>query len=441
VPRQRHASAVAAAASETAAGVSETNAAASAVTAAANNGGVFVSANDTTAGNLEAKVLASGLIGLSTQNDGANETFTVDVPIASQAQAEAGTDTATAMTPQRVSQAIAALATSGATDAEKSNIMLNSFRIEEQGGLTVQGMVDGVSDVFTDESGVDTATSTDETYNAAGDYYHNPGVLAVTPDTGDYTGNTGNYTIGSGSASCLSGSHNIYVTTALSGDFSISINLAAGGTSSKFGVFLASEVGTFNATANAGGMDSMTSSWWFDLGAANYKYGGASQGAVAQSTGTHTLARVGSVITLTAPASSKVFTQESSADVIICLCSQGDSTYNTMSWTSAGPAANTVLVSDTFTALSQPDTAFVAIWHEDVDACTPNTDFTVEASRDAGTTWTAGTLALATSLGAAEILTCTADISAQPAGTSMRWRVKFLNTLSQRLHGVGLQWS
>jgi hypothetical protein len=207
------ASETAAAASETAAGVSETNAAASAVAAAANNGGVFVSANDTTAGNLEAKVLASGLIGLSTQNDGANETFTVDVPIASQAQAEAGTDTATAMTPQRVSQAIAALATSGATDAEKSNIMLNSFRIEEQSGLTVQGMVDGVSDVFTDESGVDTVTSTDETYNAAGDYYHNPGVLAVTPNTGDYTGNTGNYTIGAGSASCLSGSHNIYVTT------------------------------------------------------------------------------------------------------------------------------------------------------------------------------------------------------------------------------------
>jgi hypothetical protein len=435
------ASAVAAAASETAAGVSETNAAASAVTAAANNGGVFVSANDTTAGNLEAKVLASGLIGLSTQNDGANETFTVDVPIASQAQAEAGTDTATAMTPQRVSQAIAALATSGATDAEKSNIMLNSFRIEEQSGLTVQGMVDGVSDVFTDESGVDTVTSTDETYNAAGDYYHNPGVLAVTPNTGDYTGNTGNYTIGAGSASCLSGSHNIYVTTALSGDFSISINLAAGGTSSKFGVFLASEVGTFNATANAGGMDSMTSSWWFDTGAGQYKYGTSSVQGLAQTTGTYILARVGSVITLTAPATSKVFTQESSADVIICLCSQGSSTYNTMSWTSAGTPANTVLVSDTFTALSQPDTTFVAIWHEDVDACTPNTDFTVEASRDAGTTWTAGTLALATTLGAAEILTCSIDISAQPAGTSMRWRVKFLNTLSQRLHGVGLQWS
>jgi hypothetical protein len=404
-----------------------------------NSGVTINDSGDLTANNLSGTHSGTSS-GTNTGDEvAASESTAGVVELATTAEAEAGTDTVRAVTPAGVAAAIAALA--GATDAEKSNIMLNSFRIEEQGGLTVQGMVDGVSDVFTDESGVDTATSTDETHNAAGDYYHNPGVLAVTPDTGDYTGNTGNYTIGSGSASCLSGSHNIYVTTALSGDFSISINLAAGGTSSKFGVFLASEVGTFNATANAGGMDSMTSSWWFDTGAGQYKYGASSVQGLAQSTGTYTLARVGSVITLTAPASSKVFTQQSSADVIICLCSQGDSTYNTMSWTSAGPAVNTVLVSNTFTALSQPDTVFVTVWHEDVDACTPNTDFTVEASRDAGTTWTAGTLALGATLGAAEILTCSIDISAQPAGTSMRWRFKFLNTLSQRLRGVGLQWS
>jgi hypothetical protein len=327
----------------------------------------------------------------------------------------------------------------GATD--RANLIKNSFDIAVQSGAVLQNMVDGVVDVYTDESGVDTATSTDETYNSAGDYYHNPGVLAVTPNTGGYTGNTGNYTIGSGSASCLSGSHNIYVTTALSGNFSISINLAAGGTSSKFGVFLASEVGTFNATANAGGMDSMTSSWWFDTGAGQYKYGTSSVQGLAQTTGTYILARVGSVITLTAPASSRVFAQESSADVIICLCSQGSSTYNTMSWTSAGPTANTVLVSDTFTALSQPDTAYVTVWHEAVDSVTMNTDFTVEVSRDAGTTWTAVTLTESTTNGATTILTGSVDISAQPAGTSMRYRTKFLNTKSQRQHGIGLQWS
>jgi hypothetical protein len=435
------ASETAAAASETAAGVSETNAAASAVAAAANNGGVFVSANDTTAGNLEAKVLASGLIGLSTQNDGANETFTVDVPIASQAQAEAGTDTATAMTPQRVSQAIAALAVSGATEAERANIMLNAFRISVNGGLSIQAMVDGIVDEYTDQTGINTGSSTDETYNATGDYYENPGVLAVTPDTGDYTGNTGNYTIGSGSASCLSGSHNIYVTTALSGDFSISINLAAGGTSSKFGVFLASEVGTFNATANAGGMDSMTSSWWLDTGAGQYKYGTSSVQGLAQTTGTYILARVGSVITLTAPASSKVFTQESSADVIICLCSQGDSTYNTMSWTSAGSATNMVLISDTFTALSAPTTGLITIWHQAVDSVTLNTDLVAAVSRDAGSTWTNITLASVATLATGQVLTGSADISAQPSGTSMIYRLTVANNKYQYIRATALQWS
>jgi hypothetical protein len=73
------ASETAAAASETAAGVSETNAAASAVAAAASIGGVKVSTNDTTPGDLEAKILVSASLALTTQNDGANETRTIDV--------------------------------------------------------------------------------------------------------------------------------------------------------------------------------------------------------------------------------------------------------------------------------------------------------------------------------------------------------------------------
>ena len=56
------------------AATSETNAAASAVAAQAAVGGVAVSANDTTTGNLEAKVLGGTGITLSTQNDGGNET-------------------------------------------------------------------------------------------------------------------------------------------------------------------------------------------------------------------------------------------------------------------------------------------------------------------------------------------------------------------------------
>lgn len=106
------ASATAAASSASDAADSATAAAASATEAEANQGSVKVSANDTTPGDLETKLLASGLVGLSTQNDGANETRTVDVPVATQAEAEAGADNTKAMTPLRVAEAIAALGSS-----------------------------------------------------------------------------------------------------------------------------------------------------------------------------------------------------------------------------------------------------------------------------------------------------------------------------------------
>lgn len=60
-----------------------------------------VSADDTTAGFLADKFLASGLASLTTQNGGGDETCTLDVPVASQAEAEAGTDNGVALTPLR----------------------------------------------------------------------------------------------------------------------------------------------------------------------------------------------------------------------------------------------------------------------------------------------------------------------------------------------------
>lgn len=65
-----------------------------------------VSSNDTTPGFLEGKLLTSGLISASTQNDGANETRTLTLAESSQAEAEAGSNSTTAMTPRRVQDKI-----------------------------------------------------------------------------------------------------------------------------------------------------------------------------------------------------------------------------------------------------------------------------------------------------------------------------------------------
>lgn len=83
--------------------------AANALVAVSGVGGVKVSINDTTPSVLENKILGSGLAGMSVQNNGGNETLTVDVPVASQAEAEAGVATDKVMTAERTGQAITAL--------------------------------------------------------------------------------------------------------------------------------------------------------------------------------------------------------------------------------------------------------------------------------------------------------------------------------------------
>jgi hypothetical protein len=310
----------------------------------------------------------------------------------------------------------------GATAAEKINIMLNSFRIEEQGGLTVQGMVDGVSDVFTDQSGVDTDTSTDETYNATYDYYENAGGYTVDQcEGGTATGSTE------------------YTPAALAFNNSALANNNWYNYPSTLPAWLQYEftapktIAKYTLTNDWEGPYRMPTVWVFQ------GYNGTTW---------DDLDTVSSGQTWTGT-QTREFLVDAPAEYTIYRLYITDTTgtyddyvmVSEMEMMEAITPNNSVIVSDTFTALSQPDTAFVTVWHEDVAACTPNTDFTVEASRDAGTTWTVGTLALAATLDAAEILTCSIDISAQPAGTSMRWRVKFFNTLSQRLRGVGLQWS
>ena len=341
---------------------------------------------------------------------------------------------------------------SGATDAEKSNIMLNSFRIAEQGGLTVQGMVDGVSDVFTDESGVDTATSTDESYNAGGDYYENASVALVA--AADWAGATGSYTrTPDGHVNSNALNVCIYKSAVISGDFEISFTWTTELNTSALsgmtvGFILASAIGSFNqnATDGIGGFQASGSNAPFAIQNTNtnllFKGNWSAEQTTSLTAGdTFILSRVGSTFYVTQNGVLvRTMTATSSADVhlTVCTSTNGDA-IDDLGIT--GTSVNSIIVSDTFTALSQPDTAFVTVWHEDVDSVTLNTDFTIEVSRDAGTTWTAGTLALATTLGADKIITCTIDISGQPAGTSMEYRAKFLNEKSQRLRGVSMQWS
>ena len=318
---------------------------------------------------------------------------------------------------------------SGATTAEKSNIMLNSFRIAEQGALTTMGMVDGVSDVFTDETGVNTGTSTDETYNAAGDYYENVGAYsaALIPTMTSNSAPSGTASASSEYSATYAAWKAFDNTVGSPWETSVA---NTGWLQYDFGVGNGVVVTKYDITTHNGvGYSPYT--WTFE------GWNGSGWDVLDTQTAYVTLAST----LYSFPIANTTSYEKYRVNVTATQNAANDVNIQQLQFYASSAAANSVIVSDTFTALSQPDTAFVAVWHEDVDSVTLNTDFTIEVSRDAGTTWTAGTTALAATLSADKIITCSIDISAQPAGTSMRWRAKFLNTKSQRLRGVSMQWS
>lgn len=110
----------------------------------------------------------------------------------------------------------------------------------------------------------------------------------------------------------------------------------------------------------------------------------------------------------------------------------------------SGTLQNMTILSNSFTATSAPSSTVIGLQTVESAYCTPNTDFTAEVSRDGGTTFTACTLALKSTLGASNTKyyeSAATDISSQPSGTSMKYRIKTLNNKNIQVHGVALKWS
>lgn len=112
---------------------------------------------------------------------------------------------------------------------------------------------------------------------------------------------------------------------------------------------------------------------------------------------------------------------------------------------SADPAATPAdfsLRSVAYTATAAPSKAMLTVRAKGTSALTPGTDLRGYVSRDDGTTWTEATLIAGITTGgfttfeAVEI-----DLSAQPSGTSMKWRIDATATKAPEIDAVVLQWS
>ena len=104
------------------------------------------------------------------------------------------------------------------------------------------------------------------------------------------------------------------------------------------------------------------------------------------------------------------------------------------------------LVSNATTAEAVPTNGdLVMTYTNNVGTATINTDLKAYVSRDNGTTYTQATLADQGDTGGHTILTANGlDISGQPSGTSMRWKIETLNqsaTKSTYIQAVSLGWS
>ena len=104
---------------------------------------------------------------------------------------------------------------------------------------------------------------------------------------------------------------------------------------------------------------------------------------------------------------------------------------------------NMTLISNAYTAVATPTKSRIVLFEEDVDSVTINTDLKAYISRDGGATYTQHTLVDEGFYGTGQrILSSDAiDISGQPSGTSMKWKIETLNNKDLKLHAIGASWN
>lgn len=285
------------------------------------------------------------------------------------------------------------------------------------------GMVGGIADPFDDEGDVDTTTSTNESYNSTTDLY--------SPTTGAGTliaNGTGTAIGGDGTSSNPGNAFDDNDTTYASGADNLGAYV---GKSWASAVSISRFVCKSPTGRNFTGGVTNTINWTFDGSSNGTDWTTIDSGTVEDTQSTQI------TIDRTVPSGTpysyhrvRVSRASPVASWRIAEVDFYEAAFNNMT-----------LVSNAFTADIAPSVARVAVQVIEKSATTINTDLTMEASRDGGTTWATASLALTATTGTVKLYQDNAvDVSGQPSGTSMKWRVKTLNNKNIDVSGVVLQW-
>jgi len=305
-----------------------------------------------------------------------------------------------------------------ADQTARDGVTINAWEIARIDGLSNQALINTYLDVFTDETGVDNTTSTNETYDATGDYY----TAGVTNYDGGHTatGSGGNGTLVDRSFSVP----NDAVISKLA-----VYNVASGAIGSEVKLKILNEDSTTQYDVVVDEALTLDDSWWQEVT--------LSTPYTIPSTGTYRLGIYIPVNITVTGSTARSFT--GSVDVTGDNQSGFTADTGNMQILRAIEENDMTLVSETITAAATPTEIRALIDVEEIGSATAGTDFTIEVSRD-GTTWTAGTLGTISGDNTARaVYAATIDVSGQPSGTDVKWRFKTLNSKEIRLHRVALQ--
>jgi Concanavalin A-like lectin/glucanases superfamily/Collagen triple helix repeat (20 copies) len=102
---------------------------------------------------------------------------------------------------------------------------------------------------------------------------------------------------------------------------------------------------------------------------------------------------------------------------------------------------NMTLLSEVQTAEIIPTSARIVLFEEDVHSITTNTDLKAYVSRDNGTTFTQVNLEdEGDYITGARVLSGSVDISGQPSGSNIKYKIETLNNKNLKIHGTAISW-
>lgn len=288
-------------------------------------------------------------------------------------------------------------------------------------------MVGGVADAFDDESGVNTGASSGQTYNAADDHY-SPTVTAGASQIPTMTAaTTAGVTMSDGGNSGSGFEAWRAADSVMNGGWSQNPFVPNN--------FVRVDFGTTG--------DRIIASYGVRCGPTNYATSWTLQGSANGTSWTDLDSRSGQSFSAF---ETKYFSVSSPASFryyrILLISSVSSAlTLSHFELLVAGTVASMNLVSVPYVAAVAPVSARMAIQVSGAQSFVVNTDLIGEVSRNGGASWTAASLLETTSLSGIRMYEADdINVSGQPSGSDVRWRIRTANGKIIQVSGVVLQW-